>query len=677
MSNLNEIKSALYETINYIAYKSKVRPTNYGRPQLENEFATLLEEYILLVAGGDGGAATFTTGTVLPTSPKVKDLFYHTTEEILYIYIDDGTSELWMDISAAVGGGGEGAVLSVNGETGIVVLDSDGIAEGTTNLYNKLITGGTAGQSLVKIDGTDYNTQWATVLTAVNWGDIEGTLSNQTDLATALSNKIETSLMGATNGVATLDGGGKVPANQLNEGTDEVVVNDPETDLNIVAGEYLLEDGKKYRAGQDFTLARNFNVDNIATGCVFDFQSSTILYAGTGALMQGSNDGIVRFKDVAFIATAGQEAMALTGNLANPNSVLIIDDCGFLNFSSLGTISNYAGINVNLVSFGVSVNTRGLAISDCNSADVNGCLNTNFVGSSNSPFMHFNGAFQNIQIRAGLPTTQSGESFISFSPDFTHTGNATTQGNAFNDSLGGVFFDAGHSGSVTTFADAGGGITTVTTSVAHDITTQQKVVIAGTTNYNGTFTITNAVGSTFDIDTAFVLNDATGTFDTGDSNSFFNTNNMPFQSNGDQQDSKPVAKVISVAPITVTILAIDTPVDIAGINADWLGEITDFFEINTDGSGTVRYTGDSMMSFRLSARVTVSPLPRLLTVYLAKNGTTLTSSKWTGDATKGATFNPEDIVTLTPGDYLNLQVENNEGSQNVTGLFANINVIPA
>ena len=49
--------------------------------------------------------------------------------------------------------------------------------------------GGTAGQILQKIDGTNYNTDWVTVNFSATWGNITGTLSNQTDLQTALDLK--------------------------------------------------------------------------------------------------------------------------------------------------------------------------------------------------------------------------------------------------------------------------------------------------------------------------------------------------------------------------------------------------------------------------------------------------------------------------------------------------------
>ena len=63
-------------------------------------------------------------------------------------------------------------------------------------------TGGTTGQVLAKIDGTDYNTEWVDQSGGGGssaWGDITGTLSNQTDLQTALDGKASTSHAHAVN----------------------------------------------------------------------------------------------------------------------------------------------------------------------------------------------------------------------------------------------------------------------------------------------------------------------------------------------------------------------------------------------------------------------------------------------------------------------------------------------
>ena len=72
----------------------------------------------------------------------------------------------------------------------------------------------------------------------------------------------------------------------------------------------------------------------------------------------------------------------------------------------------------------------------------------------------------------------------------------------------------GDEGSITAFADAGAGNTTVST--ANTPATGAPVAIYGTTSYNGLFTAANVVaGVSFDIVRTYVANDATGTWESG------------------------------------------------------------------------------------------------------------------------------------------------------------------
>jgi hypothetical protein len=65
-------------------------------------------------------------------------------------------------------------------------------------------------------------------------------------------------------------------------------------------------------------------------------------------------------------------------------------------------------------------------------------------------------------------------------------------------------------GAITAVADAGGGKVTIT-SAGHQQTNGTEVVIAGTTDYNGTFTISDVTADTFDITETFTSSQ-TGTF---------------------------------------------------------------------------------------------------------------------------------------------------------------------
>ena len=72
-----------------------------------------------------------------------------------------------------------GAVDSVNGQTGVV-------------LVNSVPNGGTTGQVLAKNSNDDNDTEWVNQSGGGTWGSITGTLSAQTDLQTALDAKEDT-----------------------------------------------------------------------------------------------------------------------------------------------------------------------------------------------------------------------------------------------------------------------------------------------------------------------------------------------------------------------------------------------------------------------------------------------------------------------------------------------------
>ena len=78
-----------------------------------------------------------------------------------------------------------------------------------------------------------------------------------------------------------------------------------------------------------------------------------------------------------------------------------------------------------------------------------------------------------------------------------------------------VYQDAFETGyTISAYSDATGGFTTVT-DAGHGRSNGDIVTIAGTTNYNGEFTISSVATNTFNIERTFVANDATGTYSAG------------------------------------------------------------------------------------------------------------------------------------------------------------------
>lgn len=77
-------------------------------------------------------------------------------------------------------------VTSVNGYTGAVTLDTDDITEGTSLYF-------TSARAINALTGQNVSifSNDAGYIAGVDWGDIGGTLSNQTDLQTALDGKLD------------------------------------------------------------------------------------------------------------------------------------------------------------------------------------------------------------------------------------------------------------------------------------------------------------------------------------------------------------------------------------------------------------------------------------------------------------------------------------------------------
>ena len=99
--------------------------------------------------------------------------------------------------------------------------------------------GGTSGQALVKSSNNDYATEWGTAAAAAAWGSITGTLASQTDLAAALSAKQDTLVSGANiktlNGSTILGSGDLVISASAAWGGITGTLSD-QTDLNTALG---------------------------------------------------------------------------------------------------------------------------------------------------------------------------------------------------------------------------------------------------------------------------------------------------------------------------------------------------------------------------------------------------------------------------------------------------------
>jgi hypothetical protein len=197
--------------------RDKETPTEYQRESL-SDCIRLAED---LLAEIQNGLVVFGPTVELDGSPSIEPLIQEFTHTLTGVKLELTLSVPWdwsaCDIPAdwSVGGTGSGGsgvgiglVLRVNGVDNIS-QDILNLIDGTNTTITDL------GNGQVRIDATGG-------IQTINWGDIGGTLTNQTDLATALGLKANTADLGAvafSNNYTDLDNLPTIPSvlNDLND----------------------------------------------------------------------------------------------------------------------------------------------------------------------------------------------------------------------------------------------------------------------------------------------------------------------------------------------------------------------------------------------------------------------------------------------------------------------------
>jgi hypothetical protein len=147
-----------------IPYQSNTDTTTLLAP---NTVAT--RKFLTQTGTGTNGAApvwsqTYTTSSGAPGSPVVGDLWYKSTSDIFYVYVNDGTSSFWLSLNTYPSSFSNLAVTTALTVSGTV---SSNLTPTTTNLY----TLGTA--SLL----------WSNVYATTFTGALSGTATNSTNAA--------------------------------------------------------------------------------------------------------------------------------------------------------------------------------------------------------------------------------------------------------------------------------------------------------------------------------------------------------------------------------------------------------------------------------------------------------------------------------------------------------------
>ena len=255
-------------------------------------------------------------------------------------------------------------------------------------------TGGTTGQVLSKIDSTNYNTQWVNNSSATAWGNITGTLSNQTDLQSALNAKASLAGSNTFSGSMTL--------------TDSFTMSGP-------SGTFIVYGG-----------ADSGTIDNIYIGGYAPSTGAFTTLTAHDLSVTDTITGSISGNAATATKLATARTIAITGDIAYTSPSFD----GSANVTAAGTL---ATVNSNIGTFNsVTVNAKGLVTSASN-VSYQAPITLTTTGTSGAAT--FSGNTLNIpqyagaSYTAGTGLTLSGGAFsVNTSQNISTLSNLTTNG---------------------------------------------------------------------------------------------------------------------------------------------------------------------------------------------------------------------------------------------------------
>ena len=259
---------------------------------------------------------------------------------------------------------------------------------------------------------------------------------------------------------------------------------------------------------------------------------------GTGTALTGTNLGGMVLRNLIIRGENKTETLFdLTQVDSEPDSSLIFDNCRFTNFASLGTIIGFRDVIFNNCTFDIF--DEGTAFTDCGvsfsstnrweSRNTSGTIDISLYGTMTA-FIITATQFTTAENSHALyidPSLVIGQGNVTACPYVTPTGGSffaagstdqtkehwrfTANGDVPDSAIVGSFqftadtttttiLEQGSDGEITAFADAGGGLVTVT-DAGHGQVNGNLVNIHDSTGsvYEGSYTIANVTASTYDI----------------------------------------------------------------------------------------------------------------------------------------------------------------------------------
>jgi hypothetical protein len=432
------------------------------------------------------------------------------------------------------------------------------------------------------------------------------------------------------------------------------------------AGVITLDANTKYILNTQIVTSNRFVVP---TGSSNEFDSiynddALFIYTGADVFFTSTNPETVRFKNLDIQNTGSGSLFNISGDTG---TILIMDFGTLAGWGSLGTISG--GYLLTMNKFVFAENAAGLMVDNFVVTQISSLLCQNSIDSG-EVFLSFAGATQTdvIDLSNSIAYTQPNEDFIFVDPAIKNTAAINIKENSNRGS--GDFFKSGATGSITAFADAGGGQITVT-SATHGLSNGQTILITGTQDYDGGYTISNVATNTFEITATFVTTE-TGTWDIGSLTE--KDPRMNLRGNPGQKDSQVIGSFNVVDNTTAT--TITTQDEWTNVNFNALASESsniERFKLTNTTTGELEYEGVEDFSGEFIVTISAQSAGATQEFWwrLVKNGSPFSDSIVAARSTAGATgsITLSVPVTLTNGDKIRMQVLNHEGTSNIIHRF--------
>jgi hypothetical protein len=461
------------------------------------------------------------------------------------------------------------------------------------------------------------------------------------------------------------------------------VTNSPNADQTVhvrsvadfptaVANVITLEADTKYIIDKSFSMSERFVIPE---GSFTEMESAYadeifLDYTGSDTFFTGTNVGFVTFYNVTFTNSSGN------GTLYNFSGVqattLIEHRKGTVQgWASLGTISN-----VNVASFqtvGVFDITDGLTLENVNLIPFVTSFWEDSVDNSGT-FLYITGSSvaTSASIHNTIANTQPNESIFYIDPAIHEDSEINI--NLSIDSGDGEPFKIGDTGSITVFADAGGGQVTVT-SAGHGLSNGDSVLITKTTNYDGGYVISNVTTDTFEITATWVADDATGTWDSGSLDG--KDVRMNVQDVSGAKDSQNIGSFFinnNAEPTAITVQGDWYDLDLNDSAAE--SSNIERWKMTDPNNGELTYLGRETFSGQLFVNMSASSAGATQEFHwrVVVNGSPTSDAIVSARSTAGSTGNTTLIapIVVDTNDVVKVQVSNSEGTSNIIMRFVSV-----